>query len=116
PPARVARHHRQAAARSVIVLGQHEVEELLDPDALIEAVATALADLSAGKASQPPRIAASAPKGLLGAMVAHVPSLGVLAAKLVSVFPGNTSLPTHQAAILAFDPESGAPAALLDGT
>jgi ornithine cyclodeaminase/alanine dehydrogenase-like protein (mu-crystallin family) len=38
--------------------------------------------------------------------------------KLVSLFPHNagTALPTHQAVIVAFDPHTGAPAALLDGT
>jgi ornithine cyclodeaminase/alanine dehydrogenase-like protein (mu-crystallin family) len=37
-------------------------------------------------------------------------------AKLVSLFPHNTDLPTHQALIAAFDPETGAPIAVMDGT
>jgi ornithine cyclodeaminase len=42
----------------------------------------------------------------------------VLASKLVSLFPRNagTALPTHQALIVVFDPNSGEPVALLDGT
>ncbi|HEY4730530.1 MAG TPA: ornithine cyclodeaminase family protein [Myxococcales bacterium] len=99
----------------MIVLGRAEVAALLDPDALVEAVATALRDLSAGKASVPNRIASFTPAGLLGAMVGYVPSLDVLAAKLVSVFPQNVAAPTHQALIAVFDPRSGAPLALLDG-
>ena len=99
----------------MIVLGRSEVAALLDPDALVEAVATALRDLSAGKASVPPRIASFTPAGLLGAMVGYVPSLDVLAAKLVSVFPQNVGTSTHQALIAVFDPRSGAPLALLDG-
>lgn len=99
----------------MIVLGRAEVAALLDPDALVEAVATALVDLSAGRASLPQRIAASAPAGLLGAMVAYLPSLDVLAAKLVSVFPLNVGIPSHQALIAVFDPRTGAPVALLDG-
>jgi len=99
----------------VIVLGRAEVAALLDADALVEAVATALVDLSAGRASVPQRIAASAPAGLLGAMVAYLPSLDVLAAKLVAVFPGNVGLPSHQAIVAVFDPRTGAPVALLDG-
>ena len=99
----------------MIVLGREEVAALLDPDALVEAVATALADLSAGRASVPPRIASFTPSGLLGAMVGYVPSLDVLAAKLVSVFPRNVGVPTHQAVIAVFDPATGAPVALLDG-
>jgi ornithine cyclodeaminase len=102
----------------MMVLGRAEVEALLAPDALIEAVRSALVDLSAGRASMPNRIAAwSAQRaGLLGAMVAYVPSLDVLAAKLVSLFPHNVGVPTHQAAILVFDAKSGTPIALLDGT
>jgi ornithine cyclodeaminase/alanine dehydrogenase-like protein (mu-crystallin family) len=51
-------------------------------------------------------------------MPGFVPSSGVLMAKLVSLFPRNagTGRPTHQAVIAVFDPASGAPAALLDGT
>jgi ornithine cyclodeaminase len=99
----------------VIVLGRAEVSALLDPDALIDAVATALSDLSAGRASVPPRIAAFTPAGLLGAMVAWVPSLDLLAAKLVSVFPQNVGIPTHQAVVAVFDGHSGTPLAILDG-
>ena len=56
--------------------------------------------------------------GLLAAMPAYLPNGGGLAAKLVSLFPGNAGsrLPTHQAVVLVFDPESGEPLALLDGT
>ena len=99
----------------MIALGREEVASLLDPSALVDAVATALADLSAGSASVPPRIAAFTPLGLLGAMVGYVPSLDVLAAKLVAVFPQNTAMPTHQALVAVFDPRSGAPVAILDG-
>jgi ornithine cyclodeaminase/alanine dehydrogenase-like protein (mu-crystallin family) len=99
----------------VILLRREEVRALLDPDALIDAVATALVDVSAGTASVPARIAAFTQLGLLGAMVGYVPSLGVLAAKLVAVFPQNTGMPTHQALIAVFDPRTGTPVAVLDG-
>jgi ornithine cyclodeaminase len=100
----------------MIVLGRAEVEALLDPDELIGAVLSALIDLSAGRTSMPPRIAAWSEEraGLLAAMVAHVPSLDVLAAKLVTVFP--QAVPSHKAVIAVFDPRTGAPVALLDGT
>ena len=99
----------------MIVLGRNEVAALLDPEALLAALEAALADLSAGRASVPPRIAAVSPQGLLGAMAAYVPSPEVLAAKLVSVFPANVGMPTHQAVIAVFDPRTGTPLAVLDG-
>jgi ornithine cyclodeaminase len=99
----------------MLVLTRAEVEELLDLDALVDALAKAHAELSSGAVSMPPRIAAFTPAGLLGAMPAYVPSAG-LGAKLVTLFPGNTDRPTHQAAIVLFDADTGSPTALLDGT
>jgi alanine dehydrogenase len=100
----------------VIVLSEAEVRELLDLDALVDALAEAHRDLSAGKASMPPRIAAFAERdGLLGAMPSYLPSAG-LACKLVTLFPHNTDRHTHQALICVFDPENGTPVALMDGT
>lgn len=99
----------------MLVLSRADVEELLDLDSLIDALAEAHAELSAGKASLPARIAAFAPKGLLGTMPAYLPSAG-LGAKLVSLFPENRDRETHQAAVMLFDPENGTPAALMDGT
>jgi ornithine cyclodeaminase len=57
-------------------------------------------------------------EGLLAAMPAYDPANDALTAKIVSLFPGNagTEIPTHQAIIAAFDPATGEPMALLDGT
>ncbi len=104
----------------MLILTGPDVEALLDLDALIDTLAAAMADLSGGRASVPDRVAALVPEqeALLAAMPGFVPSLGVLMAKLVSLFPRNagTGRPTHQAVIAVFDPGTGAPAALLDGT
>jgi alanine dehydrogenase len=100
----------------LIVLSQADVRELLDLDALVDALASAHAELSAGKASMPPRIAAFARHdGLLGAMPSFLPSTG-LACKLVTLFPQNRDRHTHQALICVFDPDNGTPIALMDGT
>jgi len=101
----------------VLVLTKRDVQDVLDLDRLVDALADAHADLSAGEASMPSRIAAIVePKeGLLGAMPAYLPSAG-LACKLVTLFPRNTDRETHQAVICVFDPENGTPLALMDGT
>ena len=102
------------------MLSREDVRALLDLDALIDALAVAMADLSAGRASVPDRIGAAVPErdGALMAMPGHVPALGALAGKLVSLFPQNagTGVPTHHAVIAVFDAQTGAPTALLDGT
>src|SRR5579875_3831156 len=104
----------------MLVLSRDEVRELLDLDALVEALADALVDLSAGRTSAPERVAALVPErdAFLAAMPGYVPALGSLVTKLVSLFPGNagSAMPTHQAVILVFDPATGLPTALLDGT
>jgi len=101
----------------VIILTQADVRELLDLDALVDALAAAHRDLSAGEASMPPRIAAlvAEREGLLGVMPSYLPSTG-LVCKLVTLFPYNRDRETHQAVICVFDPENGSPLALMDGT
>jgi ornithine cyclodeaminase len=100
----------------MLVLSRRDVEELLDLDALLDALAAAHAELSAGQASLVPRVGAFAGEaGILGAMPAYVPSSG-LGCKLVTLFPGNRDRPTHQALIALFEAETGTPAALMDGT
>src|SRR5439155_13223749 len=89
---------RPAEEDLVIVLTRADVEALLDLDELVDAVGGALADLSAGRASMPPRIAALVPEvqGLLGTMPAYLPGAS-LAVKLVTLFPQNRDRHTHQA-------------------
>ncbi|HUJ54847.1 MAG TPA: hypothetical protein VLW49_02545 [Gaiellaceae bacterium] len=100
----------------MLVLSRTEVEELLDLDDLLDALAAAHAELSAGEASLVPRVGAFAREaGVLGVMPAYAPSAG-LGCKLVTLFPGNRDRPTHQALIALFDAENGTPVALLDGT
>ena len=93
------------------------MRELLDLDALVDALAEAHRELSAGEVSMPPRVAALVREreALLGVMPSYAPSTA-LACKLVTLFPQNRGRETHQAVICVFDPENGAPLALMDGT
>ncbi|MEV5570607.1 ornithine cyclodeaminase family protein [Spirillospora sp. NPDC052269] len=104
----------------VIVLSRADVEELLDIGALVDALAPAMADLSAGRAEVPARTVAPVPEAdaLLLDMPGYAPSANLLISKLVSVFPGNagSGLPVRQAVVVAFDPRTGEPAAFMDGT
>jgi thiomorpholine-carboxylate dehydrogenase len=73
-----------------------------------------LAELSAGRVVQPVRVVVPVAdhQGFFGVMPAYAGSLG---AKLVTFFPGNTAAPTHHAVIVLFQPETGAPLAMMDG-
>jgi ornithine cyclodeaminase len=101
----------------VLLLTRADVEALLDLDELVEALGPAMADLSAGRASIPPRVAAMVPErsAMLAVMPAFLPSAGALTTKLVSLFPENKDRPTHQGIICCFDPDTGTPLALMDG-
>ena len=102
----------------ILMLSAQEVQRLLDPDALLEALAEAFKALSAGQVDAPKRIGVSVPDtGFLLAMPAYQKDREITV-KLVTVFHGNErlGLPTHQALICLFDSETGAPLACMDGT
>ena len=104
----------------MLIIDRDTVNRLLDMGRLIDALAPAMADLSAGRVSMAPRniVHIAAEEAILGAMPAFVPATGTLSAKLVTVFPGNATrgLESHHAIIAVFDAATGEPAALLDGT
>jgi ornithine cyclodeaminase/alanine dehydrogenase-like protein (mu-crystallin family) len=102
----------------ILLLSRADVASLLDPDVLRRAIADAMADVSAGRVSMPNRVAALVDEreGFLGAMPAYLPSSNALTTKLVSLFPRNRDRPTHQAVLVAFDPDTGTPVALMDAT
>jgi len=60
----------------MLVLSAAEVASLLDLDALADALQAAMAELSAGHVSVPPRVAALVPgrDAMLAAMPAYLPS------------------------------------------
>ena len=102
---------------SLLLLNADDVRDLIDLTPLFPALEQALRDLSAGRASVPPRTVARTPDGFLGSMPGYLPGTA-LEAKLVAVFPGNheRGLPSHQALIALFDEETGAPLCVMDGT
>jgi alanine dehydrogenase len=102
--------------RDVLLLSRSDVDALLDPHALLDAVAEAFQALSAGAVEAPPRQAVKADAGSLLTMAGRRAGSPV-AVKLVGVFPGNTALglDAHPAVIALFDATTGACLALMDG-
>jgi ornithine cyclodeaminase/alanine dehydrogenase-like protein (mu-crystallin family) len=96
-------------------LDDGQVRLLLDKEAVMQAVADAMTDLSAGRGSSPHRVTAAASAGSLRALPAFCPSRNVLAAKLLTVFPGNRNsrLPAHHSVIATFDPDTGVPGPIM---
>jgi alanine dehydrogenase len=102
----------------ILLLNETEVQRLLNPEALLDALAEAFRALSSGLVDAPKRIGVTVPNtGFLLAMPAYQQGREI-AVKLVSVFHDNQrfGIPTHQALICLFDQETGTPLAFMDGT
>jgi len=104
----------------VKVIGAEEVARRLTYAACIPLMREAMIALSAGRTKQLLRGIIDLDRGnafgvMPGALDASVQG-GAFGAKLVSVFPGNVAKGglSHQGLVLLFDPETGAPAAVID--
>src|SRR5262249_46837647 len=106
------------------ILSRADLERLLRPLELIDALSAAFREFAAGAASVPPRTTLPVgDTGLLLLMPAAImpgrlegnPALGT---KLVTFYPGNRALghPTHLAAYVLMDAPTGRPVALMEGT
>jgi ornithine cyclodeaminase/alanine dehydrogenase-like protein (mu-crystallin family) len=101
----------------VLMLSAGEVERLLDPNALLDALAEEFKALSGGEVVAPGRGEVSAnDAGFLLTMPVYRPGRAITV-KMVSVFHGNDALgiPTHQALICLFDAQTGTPVCVMDG-
>jgi ornithine cyclodeaminase/alanine dehydrogenase-like protein (mu-crystallin family) len=100
----------------VLFLSRSEVESVLDPEALLEAVAEGFMALSAGAVEAPPRQAVTADGGIFLTMAGRRAGSPV-AVKLVGVFPGNVAqgLDPHPAVVCLFDATTGRCLAVMDG-
>ena len=99
-------------------LSESDVRDVLTMRELIDAMEMALIAFSAGRVVQPVRtVVEIGERSFFGLMPALDSEGSMLGTKLVSVVPGNTAkgLPSHQAAIVLFDPASGALLAVTDG-
>lgn len=103
----------------LLILSERDLCTALPMPAAIRAMKDAFAAIASGAAVAPQRMAlpieSEAATSLL--MGAYVPSMG-LAAKVVSVFPGNRARGKAlvNGLVLVLDPTSGEPQALIDGT
>jgi alanine dehydrogenase len=103
----------------LFILNAREVEAALPMAVAVEAMKAAFAQLSAGSAQFPlrSRLEVDSHQGVTLIMPAYLSESEDLAIKVVSVFPGNIAIsePTIYAAVLALDPATGRPLALMEG-
>lgn len=99
------------------LLSERDVRQLLDVDAMLDALADGFVALTEGKVVAPPRNGVDVPHGYVLSMPGWVPGKGI-GVKLVAGFHDNPKqgLPGHQALICLFNAENGTPLAVMDGT
>jgi ornithine cyclodeaminase/alanine dehydrogenase-like protein (mu-crystallin family) len=99
------------------ILTAADIREALPMHAAIDAVAAAYGQLAAGKATMPLRSRFQTANGVTLLMPAHLHASDAFAVKIVSVYDGNPklNLPTVAATVLALDPQTGMPLALMEG-
>src|SRR5690242_7841931 len=96
----------------MLVLSRTEIEGLVSPDALSEAVAGGFRALSAGELDAPPRQGVAGDGGTVLTMPGRRAG-GPVVVKLVGLFPGRD--PSHPALLCVIDAGTGLPLALMDG-
>ncbi len=101
----------------MLLLSRRDLEALLSPADVIEAVEGAFRDVAAGRAQVLPRAVLPMERhGIFLAMVSALPRRQALGTKLVSVVARNraANLPTIHACYVLIDPATGAPLALME--
>jgi ornithine cyclodeaminase len=103
----------------MLLLTETDVRQLLPMDDLIQAMESALAEFSAGRAQQPLRtvLEVGPTHAFFGVMPAFIPASDALGTKLVTVFGSNAAvgLPSHLATILLMDSSTGELLSVMDG-
>ena len=102
----------------ITILTAKDIEAALPMRAAIEVMRGAFAQLADGRAVLPLRTHLPTAGGVTLVMPAYLEKTRALGIKVVSVNEGNASrgLPVVNAVVLAVDPQTGLPAALLEGT
>lgn len=101
----------------MIVLTDSDVGALLTPAMAFDAVAAVMQRVSAGAAQLPLRhVVPVGGPNLMGVMSGALDDPACYGAKLLSLFPGNPArgLSGHRGAVVLFDPDTGAPVAMID--
>ncbi len=102
--------------RHTRLLDQSRVRDVLTMDRALPAVEAGFEAYGRGEVQMPPKSYLYFDRGDLRCMPCYLPDAGLAVVKNVNVHPRNTELPTVMATVTVFDPETGFPLAIMDGT
>jgi ornithine cyclodeaminase len=100
----------------LLLISREEVAEHLTYQACIPLMREAMIALSQGRTRQSLRNIIDLDGGRAFGVMPGAMDEGAFGAKLVSVFPGVAGTPSHQGVVALFDPETGAPSAIVDAS
>ncbi len=108
-------------ARQTLLLPYEHVEQLFEPNKIIEAVEAAFKAKALGRVQMPPKqyLFFEIYSGDLRIMPAYLLDEDIAGVKIVNVHPNNPrahGMPTVMAIIVLVDPRTGMPLAVMDGT
>src|SRR5205085_6771140 len=102
--------------RMMLVVSREEVARHLGYEACIALMRKAMTALSQGRTRQLLRQIIDLDGGRAFGTMPGAMAGSAFGAKLISVFPGAEGAPSHQGVIALFDPDSGAPVAIVDAS
>jgi ornithine cyclodeaminase len=100
----------------LLLISRDEVARHLTYAACIPLMREAMIALSQGRTRQSLRNIIDLDGGRAFGVMPGAMDAGAVGAKLVSVFPGVAGTPSHQGVVALFDPETGAPSAIVDAS
>lgn len=98
------------------IIKRSQIERLLNMNDYISIVKKAFKLYGEGQTQMPPKVYLLFDRGDLRCMPVYIPSMKIAGVKNVNVHPNNKDLPAVIATITLFDPETGFPLAVMDGT
>jgi ornithine cyclodeaminase/alanine dehydrogenase-like protein (mu-crystallin family) len=99
---------------SLLVISREEVAAHLSYDDCIPLMRRAMIALSSGETRQLLRSIIDLAQGRMFGLMPGAMDEGPFGAKLISIFPGLANAPSHQGAMMVFDPVGGAPVCLIE--
>lgn len=102
--------------KNTYIIKRAEIEQVFNMKDYITTVETVFRLHGEGRVQMPAKMYLTFDKGDLRCMPAFLPSMNVAGVKNVSVHPLNKDIPVVMATITLFDPDTGFPLVIMDGT
>jgi alanine dehydrogenase len=101
---------------STYIIDRPQIEKIFDMRDYISVIEKAFKLYGQGKVQMPPKVYLCFPKGDLRCMPVYIPAMKIAGVKNVNAHPTNKGVPTVMATITLFDPDTGFPVTVMDGT